>query len=87
MKGQLMRNRAEVFRDEMVMRDPILTLLTDGPKTIPELADALKKPGWEVTAWVMAMRRYGLVREMPKGRADDYYPYARVESESDEETS
>lgn len=82
-----MRNLAEVLRDEMVMKDKILLLLADGPKTIPELVDSLKMPSWEVTTWVMAMRRYGHVKEMHKGRADDYYQYAKVEPEPGEETS
>ena len=70
-----MRNRAEVLRDEMVVRDRIRELLEDRPRTIPEIAEALAAPGWEVTAWVMAMRRFGLLRELPKERADDYYRY------------
>lgn len=82
-----MRNLGEVLRDEMVMRDKILALLADGPLTVPELVESLRMPSWEVTAWVMAMRRYGQVKELPKSRADDYYPYARVEFDPDEEKS
>ena len=74
-----MRDRAEVLRDEMVMRDRIRTLLETEPNTIPEIAQALGKPSWEVTTWVMAMRRYGIVTELPKARADDYYQYALAE--------
>lgn len=70
------RNLEEVLRDEMVMQGVIRDLLTKQPQTIPELAEALGKPSWEVTTWVMAMRRYGIIKEMPKSRADDYYPYA-----------
>ena len=79
MSGQGMRNRAEVLRDEMLMQDRILAVLKRGPLTIPELAEELRFPGWEVTAWVMALRRYGRLKELPKGRADDYYQYALVE--------
>ncbi len=82
-----MRNLAEVLRDEMVMRDKILALLVDGPKTIPELVEVLKVPSWEVTTWVMAMRRYGHLKELPKGRADDYFQYTKVDPEPNEETS
>jgi len=69
MSEQSMRNLAEVLRDEMVMSDQILARLGESPKTIPELAEA-------VTVWVMAMRRYGRLTELPKGRADDYFQYA-----------
>lgn len=69
------RAAAEIMRDEMVMRPRILACLADGPKTIPEIAAALAAPAPEVTLWVMALRRYGALEEMPKPRAEDYYAY------------
>ncbi|MEW5994763.1 MAG: MarR family transcriptional regulator [Candidatus Zixiibacteriota bacterium] len=77
-----MRNRAEVLRDEILIQQRICNLLTEGPLTIPQLAEALNTPSWEVTTWVMAMRRYGLLKELPKNRADDYYQYALSTEES-----
>ena len=82
MKKEEMRNLAEVFRDEMVMQERIISLLKKEPLTIPQLAEFLNAPGWEVTTWVMAMRRYGLLKELPKSRADDYYQYALSMEES-----
>lgn len=82
MKKKEMRNLAEVLRDEMVMRQRICDLLKKGPLTIPQLAEALGSPGWEVTTWVMALRRYGLLKELEKSRADDYYQYALSAEES-----
>jgi len=70
------RPSREVFRDELIMRDRIAALLADGPRTIPELAEALDRPAREVLMWVMALWRYGLVKELPKGRTDAYYRYA-----------
>jgi len=75
MEMPVLRDRAEVMRDEMVMRPPILALLEREPHTIPELAVALGKPSWEVVLWVMAMWRYGLVEELPKPRTEDYFRY------------
>ena len=75
MEKKMSRNRAEVMRDEMFMRDRIVAILREGPRTIPELAGELSYPSAEVLEWVMGMRRYGLVIEMPKARADDYYHY------------
>lgn len=69
------RDLSEVMRDEMVMKDQITSLLRTGPKTIPEIAEALQCPAAEVTLWVMAMRRYGILEELPKGKAEDYYQY------------
>lgn len=72
------RSPAEIMRDEMTMRPRILAALADGPKTIPEIAEALGAPSPEVTLWVMALRRYGALEEMPKPKADDYYRYSRT---------
>lgn len=71
-----MRDRKEVLRDEMVMKERISALLGNGPLTIPDMAEELGFPTWEMTVWVMAMRRYGRIKELPKARADDYYQYA-----------
>jgi hypothetical protein len=77
------RALAEVLRDEMIMRDRIAAALRDGPKTIPELAELLGAPTREVTLWVMAMRRYGKLEEMPKPKADDYFRYKLMEGHKD----
>jgi hypothetical protein len=74
-----LRNLGEVLRDEMVQRERVTAVLREGPKTLPEIAEALHESPYEVTKWVMAMRRYGRVRDLPKGRADDYYRYELVE--------
>ncbi len=77
------RALAEVLRDEMIMRDRIAAALRDGPKTIPEIAALLGAPSAEVTQWVMGMRRYGRLEEMPKPKADDYFRYKLTEGQND----
>ncbi len=74
-----LRPLPEVLRDELVARDRIARLLRERPRTIPEIAEALDAPSWEVTHWVMAMRRYGALEELPKAKADDYWQYRLVE--------
>ena len=75
MERKANRDLAEVLRDEMYMRDKIIAVLREGPKTVPEIAEALGYPSHEVMTWVMSMRRYGIIVEIPKARADDYYQY------------
>lgn len=75
MEKKVTRDLAEVLRDEMYMRDRIINLLREGPKTVPEIAAELSYPSHEVMMWIMGMRRYGIIIEMPKERADDYYQY------------
>ena len=74
-----LRNLREVLRDEFVERDRIAEILRTGPKTVPEIARALGAPEHEAMKWVMAMRRFGRVRERPKSRSEDYYTYALAE--------
>ena len=81
MERKHVRDQAEVLRDEMYMRDRISASLKEGPKLISEIADALGYPPAEVTMWVMSMRKEGLVEELPKARADDYFQYGLVEED------
>jgi hypothetical protein len=82
MTSSVMRPLGEVVRDEMAARERIAEALSSGPKTIPEIAAAIGEPGWEVTLWVMAMRRYGTIEELPKPKADDYFRYTLGEVRS-----
>ena len=77
-----LRNLKEVLRDEMVQRERVAAVLRTGPKTLPQIAEELHAPVVEVTKWLMAMRRYGRVHELPKERADDYFPYALAEAKA-----
>jgi predicted Rossmann fold nucleotide-binding protein DprA/Smf involved in DNA uptake len=82
-----MRDLNEVMRDEMVMRDRIIDLLREEPRTVPEIAEALGAPSREVMIWVMAMWRYGVVTEMEKARTDDYFSYRLKKHDREEEAS
>jgi len=78
MKGEI-RDIREVIREEMLMRDKILQILNEGPKTVPEIAQALGCPAYEVMYWVMGMRKYGQVVETEE--EDDYFKYKAVAGE------
>lgn len=75
MEKRHLRDIRETLRDEMYIRDKIGRILHQGPKTIPELAEALNMPPHEVVMFVMAMRRFGMVEEMPKSKREDYFHY------------
>lgn len=66
------REMREVVREEMAMHGPILDALKEGPRTVPEIAEAIGRPTDEVVVWVMGMRRYNWLSEV-KGSADDGY--------------
>jgi predicted transcriptional regulator len=77
--AQAIRDVREIMRDEMVFKDKIVTVLRDGPKTIPEIAEALEYPSHEVVYWLMAMWRYGVVVETGKPDDEGYYQYKLTE--------
>ena len=70
------RDIREVIREEPLVRDHLLGLLSDGPRTVPELAAASGLPAGEVLIWIMSMRKYGYITERDAG--DGYYRYAAV---------
>ncbi|MCK4357058.1 helix-turn-helix transcriptional regulator [Candidatus Bipolaricaulota bacterium] len=75
------RDPREVMRDEMLMRDRVLAALSDGPKTVPEIAKVMDCPVSEVMYWVMAARKYGYIEEIKEPTEDDYYQYMLVKNE------
>jgi len=74
------RDIREVVRDEPLMRSRLLELLHDGPRTVPDLAEAGGFPEDEVMVWIMGLRKYGFVAEMPGANGDGYFAYAAVEA-------
>jgi predicted Rossmann fold nucleotide-binding protein DprA/Smf involved in DNA uptake len=73
-----LRDPREVMREEMLMRDLVLATLREGPRTVPEIAEAMGSPVHEVMYWVMAARKYGFIEDV-KEPEDDYFQYALVE--------
>jgi len=76
------RDLREIIREEPQMHRPILAALAGGPLSVPEIAQVLRQPSSEVMFWVMGMRRYGLVREIPEAGDDGYFRYDAVEGKS-----
>ena len=66
------RDPREIVRAEPLMRGPILDALADGPHTVPEIAAAIGAPENETMFWVMGMRKYGLLAELPQPDGDFY---------------
>ena len=70
------RDPREVMREEPVMRGRILDLVSEEARSVPDLAAALDVPTHEALLWVMAMRRYGYLREVKGSDGDGYFRYA-----------
>ena len=72
-----MRETREVVREEPLMHRPILAALADGPLSVPEIAAVIGHPAEETLIWVMGMRRYRKLVEIPESEEDDgYFRYA-----------
>jgi hypothetical protein len=59
----------------------ILQALDTGPLTVPQIAEAIGQPSDEVLFWVMGMRRYRKVVELPEPDDDGYFQYAAMDAE------
>ena len=55
------------------MHQPILRALREGPLTVPQIAERIGHPARETLLWVMGMRKYGWLAELPGVTADGYY--------------
>lgn len=75
------RETREIVRDEHLMRRPILEALADGPLTIPQIAEAIDKPAYEVVFWVMGLRKYGWLTQSSEPDDDGYFMYQVAERE------
>jgi predicted Rossmann fold nucleotide-binding protein DprA/Smf involved in DNA uptake len=73
--GPIRRDMLAIVQDEMLMTDRIAALLVEEPRTIPELAEQLDAPTYEVQVWVSAMRRYGNVEAVGRADVDGYFKY------------
>ena len=76
-----LRDVREIIREEPLMHDVILEALAEGPLTVPQVANAIDQPSDEALFWVMGMRRYGLIVEIPEADDDGYFQYAAVKQE------
>lgn len=63
------------------MHRPILEALADGPRTVPEIAEAIARPSEEVMFWVMGMRRYAKLVELREPTDDGFFQYADARRE------
>lgn len=81
------RDVREIIREEPLMHRDILRALSDGPHTVPEIAEAIGKPSDEVVFWVMGMRRYGKVVEIAEPTDEGFFQYAAVKTATGEEVA
>ncbi len=67
----------ELLKAQKAVRRQLCQPMRDGPKTVPELAEATGIPAPEVLWHLTAMKKYDLVEEA--GMCGEYYLYQRRE--------
>ncbi len=72
--GGMTKELKEYFNERQRLKKAIRAALSDGPRSVPEIARACELPPPKAMWHVMAMRRYGEVVEA--GERDDYVLYA-----------
>jgi len=76
-------DRVEISRMETGMRERILGALREGPKTVPEIAEALGIEKREAMWWVMGCWRYGYLAPEEKATDEGYFRYSAVGRQAD----
>lgn len=66
-----------LLKELSAIRKEIRQAMQEGPKTVPELAEAVHLPASQVLWHMAAMKKYGLVVET--GLDENYYRYALAE--------
>lgn len=61
--------------------------LSLGPRTIPEIAEAVGLSTGETLWYLMALKKYGKVAEGTKARGQSYYPYELIGNAEPEEAA
>jgi len=75
-KDDVERTRA-LLKEQQAIRRQICQALRDGPKIVPEVAQATGLPAHQVLWHLTAMKKYDLVEEV--GMCEEYYLYQRTE--------
>ena len=73
------RDVREVVRDEPLMRSRLLGCCTTGRSPCPSSPRPAGLPEDEVMVWMMGLRKYGYVAEVPGANGDGYFAYGAVE--------
>jgi hypothetical protein len=73
--------RRELSRAELGMKRRILAALSGGPKTVPEVAEAIGVTTHEAMWWMMGFVRFGYISSSERANEDGYFTYRIAGSE------
>jgi len=68
-----------LFKEQRQMQNAICQLMSQEPKTVPQIAEAINKPAHQVLWLISALKKYGIVAET--GMCGDYPLYQRVKEQ------
>lgn len=67
----------KLLKEQKRVQQEICMVLRDTPKTVPEVAEAINMPTYEVLWHMASFKKYGLIIET--GMCEDYPLYQKVE--------
>jgi len=73
-RSETVERTQERIKEQQRIRKQLGEAMKDGPKTVPEIAEAAGLPPDQVLWHITAMKKYDLVREV--GMEGEYYQYA-----------
>lgn len=76
-RGGVPRELVEANRRQNAVRRKIVSALGEGPKTVPELAEAVDVPAHEVLWHVMGLKKYGKAQEAEQD--GEYFKYMLID--------
>jgi len=76
---ELIKRKLERSQEQAKIREELTGALMDGPKIVPEVAEATGMPSHEVFWWLMAMKKYGQVVEGEQ--RGDYFEYTLAQEQ------
>ena len=72
----------ELLKSQQTVRKALMKALAGGPRTVPQLAEAVGLPAHEVLWHIAAMKKYGQVAEAGMDEEAEYYLYCLTKEAS-----
>jgi predicted ArsR family transcriptional regulator len=74
--SEQVKRAQELLKEQQAVRKALRRILLEGPRSVPQLADASGLPAPEVLWHIAAMKKYGLVEEAGMDEQREYYLYS-----------
>jgi predicted Rossmann fold nucleotide-binding protein DprA/Smf involved in DNA uptake len=74
--SEQVKQAQELLKEQQAVRKKLQGALRNGPRSVPQLAEATAIPAHQVLWYVATMKKYGLVEEAGLDDDEEYYLYS-----------